>query len=159
MYGGKYGNCLGGPATETHPKDTSNVPVAILSFVEGTGLNELYEIKSPISKGFRSLAFFANFFDPADHVGGAPIGLTATTAVSPEPLYAWQCLDRADDVVAEINLYVREWNTKDMFDNRVANPTGYDDSGPEDNPFGPVNQKNDRADWKEWAGSYPGAAL
>jgi hypothetical protein len=158
-YGGKYGNCLDGPATQTHPKDSSNVPLGILSFVEGTGLNELYEIKSPIAQGHRSNAFIANFFSPLDHGGGTPAGLTPTSAVVPEPMFRWQCLDRSDDVIAEIKLFIREWNTKVMFDNRVANPTGYDETGPEDSPFGPVNMKNDRFDWRDWNTVYPGRAL
>lgn len=158
-WGGHYGDCLSGPATKSHPKDKSNVPIAILSQVDGTGLNETYPIDAPIKLGLKSNTYLANFFDPADHLSGLPAGLTPTSAVSPSAIYFWQCLDNADDVIAEITLNVREWNTKAAFDARASNPTGYDITGPEPSPFGPGNIENDRPDWKDFDTSVPGDSL
>ena len=158
-WGGKVGNCLSGPATKTQEKTESNIPKPDLYFIDGTGLNKTYVIDAPTTLNFGTNTYLANYFDPLDHGGGAPAGLTATSAVTPQPLYVWQCLDRAEDVVAEIELQIREWNTKAAFDARVSAPTGYDAAGPEDSPFNGSNVKNDRADWADFDALFPGDFL
>lgn len=64
-WGGDVASCLGGPATDLMDKDALGFPLAKWFFVKGVGLNGVYDIKAPFSKGLLSNVYAANYFDIA----------------------------------------------------------------------------------------------
>src|SRR5262249_10137145 len=99
-WGGKASSCLSGAATVTQPKTKDGYPMSIITYVEGTGLNETYKAPSPHSQERGGNIFVANYFDPADHTTyGNPAGfetpVTSPPSGSPYPYYEWGCLDHA----------------------------------------------------------------
>lgn len=96
----------------------------------------------------------ANFVDPADHGGGLPAGLRGFEA---QPYYLFQCYDHAEELLAEIRLVVREWNTQAEFDKILADPP--DASGDPDAVGTEPVSGHPLDDRSDWATATPGADL
>jgi hypothetical protein len=161
-WGGKAANCLAGPAMDTQPKSKSGYPKSDIIYVEGTGLNKSYEIKSPLDVN-RGIHYVANYFNTADHadVGGLPVAMQAPgsvgTSIVPavagtSPYYEFLCVDRAFEVISRIQVSIQEWNTKAQFD--LFGSGGDADLVPGTGvetgfPGLPINFYNDFWDWKD----------
>lgn len=66
-----------------------------------------------LSAHFWSNVPLANFYDPADHENDMPV---AFKGIDSRPFYDFQCLDDAEEIIAHIQLVVREWNEEAEFD-------------------------------------------
>ncbi len=158
-WGGAIASCIGGPAVDTQKKDKFLLPRSDMMFVEGSGINQEYKIEAPINKEKGTNLYVSNYFDTADHGGFAPPPLltvsTAAVTVSPDQYYQFECLDRAEEVIARIRLQIREWNTEAAYEARVTAPTGHSGGGTETSPVSTV-PNNDRADWKDFGLNFPG---
>jgi hypothetical protein len=149
-WGGVPGECLGGAATKNWPKTPDGWPYRVYTHIDGEGVNDVWSVEAPIKFHAASNVFVANWFDPVDHLGGPPLPAI-------EPYYNFACLDRAHEVIAEINVMVREWNTMRDFEARVDFPTKHSEVGFEDPPFN-LLPKNDFWDWKEFGNTFPESA-
>lgn len=92
-----------------------------------------------LSTSFSTNVNLANYFDPADHDGTEPAGYTGDYAA---PTYMIGCYDNAEELLARIDLTVREWNEEAQFDaDGDPNTTGTE----------PVTglPLNDRQDWAD----------
>ena len=145
-WGGSVAKCLSGAAMAVMQKDKSGFPKTEISYVEGVGVRSSYLIPSPLILGSTSNIPIANYFDPAEHVGGLPTALTPVTdfpTFSPTPKYVFSCLDRANDPIARITLSVRDWNEKAQLQLSAAGSS--DTTGT--TAFGtPINNRNDLKD-------------
>ena len=157
------GSCIGGPATKSQPTSALGKPLGTFKWVNGKGISEEYKIESP-SKHRVDNAWITNYFNTADNAGSLPVAFyndidpTAGTNYLGHPYYTIACLDSADEVLAMVNIQLREWNTKAAYDARKTTPTNHDESGFEATPFG-VFPKNDYVDWLDIVNSsfdYPG---
>jgi hypothetical protein len=63
-WGGKASNCAAGPAMDLQPLDINGFPTTEV-FYSAAGLNSIYTIPSPISKGLNTNMYLANYFDIA----------------------------------------------------------------------------------------------
>jgi hypothetical protein len=99
------------------------------------GLSELYP---------RDNRPLANYYDSTDH-GGPPFALRSPWATT---AYTVRCLDDAEEVIARIRLWVREWNEEVQF-NLAANGDP-DTVGSE--PFWST-PLNDLTDWGDFVGN------
>lgn len=150
--GGKFGNCLAGPALQDDgftPVNGSGYPTTSVFFVESEGINTVYKVQSPISKKLGSNIYAANFFKPAEHptAGGVPscyrgytvpsAGSTPTyTVPATQTYHTYTCYDRSSEVKARIRLMIREWNEDAQYTLGAAGDS--DTSGNEsafDNPL------------------------
>lgn len=133
-WGGDFQACIGGAAKTNWDLFTkSGYPAAALYFTPEKGLNQKYDVTAPI-KSFNSGANFtiANFYTPSKHSHSsyntspstssslpyivAPLDDRSGDAIgSGSPAYTWSCLDKNDEVINQIRLYVREWNTYKEF--------------------------------------------
>ncbi len=115
-WGGKHSNCLRGPAMQTDSFNgfsSNGFPKSRIFNVMSTGLNKFYSVVSPLSVGFGSNIFVANYFDPADHgaTAGIPACMVAMNgAAATNPYHLFECFDRAGETLASIKVMVREWD-------------------------------------------------
>ena len=178
-WGGSRQECFRGPANQTQEKDTAGNILHDLFFVEGSGLNDKYDVESPLSFAFFGSNLHAsNYIEAADYtnngsggnvVGAADIGVplafhpqedpktTADFAGGTQATYQYECLDEGFEVLGSINLTVREWNTIDNYDilTTGSNP---DLAGAETNYASDETSyfdNNDLRDWKDFDG-FPG---
>jgi len=159
-------------------------PVTELTYVEGTGINKVYTIHSPVEvSGYAGNYHTANFYTVGLH-GHTFQGITSDLPYAMDPLgdrngtpiwnkpygspaqeaYEFRCLDRAYEVINRIRVYIREWNTQREF-------IAYDDSnGASGDPDtvgdetmgdceygvpGDLRACNDDGDWDDIVGAYP----
>ena len=149
----KMNACLGGPAVRSQPLNELGIPTNEYIWVSGQGVSKEYQIETPAKHNVAS-AWIANFFDPAQHAAtnnlpGAfreDIDVGAGVFEVGHPYYSIGCYDTDLEKVAQINVQLREWNTKSAFEARNTNPAAYDDTGFESDPFS-QEQKNDFKDW------------
>lgn len=152
-WGGDASLCIDGPAKyiSEWPKDKKGIPYSKTLWTYGVGSLLEYQIFAPSrteSGGPRnSNVFGASWYDIADHGGGAPTAYLSGDEIA--------CKDRDGELIARINLFVREWNTKAAFDAMTDNPDDHSLGGFEDAPF-TAEPNNDRADWKDFGNGYPG---
>jgi hypothetical protein len=136
-WGGLWGNCLAGPAL-TGKVDSDGYPYSTLTYVQGTGLNETYQITAPIQTTrldgdtLSTNLFIANFYGLG---GSLPGALSAQNPITgglraPQTTYTLTCLDAANDPTAQIILNIRSWQDAQMFANRASNPNSYDSTTP-----------------------------
>ncbi len=145
-WGGSIASCLSGPAIAVMPKDKNGFPKSEMYYVEGTGILSSYKIPSPMGLGLYSNIFIANYFNPADHVGGLPTALTPVSdfpTFSPTPKYVFNCLDRAYDPIARITLSVRDWNERSQL---VLGAVGSSDTTGTTSFGTPINNRDDLKD-------------
>ncbi|MCX6116943.1 MAG: hypothetical protein NT027_05340 [Proteobacteria bacterium] len=143
--------CLGGPATKTQPISLRGFPQATFEFIQGVGTSKEYNIESTASHGIPP-AWNLNFYDKADHGGTLPEAFSANIGLTDNignPYYSFICTDSAFEVIAQINITLREWNTKAAYDARKTAPTAHDEVGAEPDPFS-SHDKNDWNDWKDF---------
>ena len=129
-WGGLIGSCLAGPAVTTQERDGFDFPMVDLIDMVGIGLNRDYEISSPLSQGYFTNLYIANYLDVTASFPGAsadefPGGIafdwsTAPTAaagaeINANPWYEFDCLDEADDYIHRVRVMVRAWSTKEQY--------------------------------------------
>lgn len=131
-WGGNIGNCIGGAGKTSWTKySKEGYPRSQIYHTPAKGLNERYDVKGPIDStnvgsNFPNSNYFtaskhthSGYFesrvsslpyivDPIDDRNGTPL-------YSGNPAYTWSCLDRNDELVNQIRVYVREWNTNKEF--------------------------------------------
>jgi hypothetical protein len=141
-WGGDAKTCIGGAGKsnwEHYTKD--GYPVGRLEYIEGKGANDKYEVTAPIKLANDGLIVsVANYYKPYDaastngnhrHTGYVdarstdlpymvdPVddrsGSTLAKYQRGQPSYLFQCLDRNREVINQIQVYVREWNTYEQF--------------------------------------------
>ena len=143
--------CLGGPAMKSQPLNSFGRPSTTFQWVNGKGISAEYKFESP-SKHSVDNAWITNYFNTADNAGSLPVAFyndidpTAGTFNVGHPYYTFSCMDSADEVLAMVNIQLREWNTKAAYDARKTTPTNHDEGGFESTPFGSF-PKNDFDDW------------
>jgi hypothetical protein len=86
-------------------------PLPVFTYLNREAAEKRYSF-APLVANYRSNAPTANYYDPALHDGTLPAALAAPYA---RPYYTFQCVNRAEEVSAQIRLVVREWNEKDQF--------------------------------------------
>ncbi|MFT5686674.1 MAG: hypothetical protein ACI8RZ_007630 [Myxococcota bacterium] len=101
-----------------------------------------------LAERFYTNVNLSNHYEPADHDGAAPAGITGIYA---QPNYVIQCLDHAEEELARIEFVVREWNTEAEF---ALEETGDPDAeGSEPVSDSPLNDRLD------WADATPGSVV
>lgn len=178
-FGGKFSNCLQGPAMKTQSFDDEGFPITQIEDVDGVGKNAVYSVGRGLAMERGSNIWSANFYTSGDHAGGKPKGMSTLTA-SPNLLPAWAvanehyeflCFDRSEEVLARIRVKVREWNSSPLFVNYrdsvtgtysvndtqstdASNCAGSYSSSPScsDNASYPIN---DYLDWKDYGSTFP----
>lgn len=155
-WGGSPLACLGGPAMESQDLTASGLPKTDIFYVSGSGINDVYEVESPRDMEKSSTIYAANYYNSAlyDHstddpsttlTDGFPAGISRVRdfVADSEGAYTVSCLDRAFEVKARIQLFVREWNTKDEFE---EGETGDPDETGVDPIEGQLNDFSDHDD-------------
>lgn len=112
-WGGRRGDCFygGGYVQEGASFDPQGLPMSYFVHTEAD-VHVEHVVFEGISDKYSSNLALANYFDPDDHGGSAPAGLTAPGA---RPYYQAECLDDAGEIIARIRLSVREWNEEAEF--------------------------------------------
>lgn len=155
--------CLGGPATKTQLKDAMGVPLATTTRVKNRGISATYSFEPLATLGVGT-GWLANFFDPTQHSGRAPkafdddIDASDKVETYGNPYYKISCQDSAGETLAMIRVQIREWNTAQKFEARTNEPSAYDDTGDESDPWS-SESKNDLLDWFDFERAgiiYPG---
>ncbi len=138
-WGGNIKGCIGGAgSTNWTAYSRDGYPRSLVKYIEGVGQNDKYEVSAPIKVANIGLTVpVANYYKPYDaastngnhrHTGYVdvrssdlpymvdPIDDRNGSSVTPgQPSYLFQCLDRNHEVINEIHVYVREWNTYKEF--------------------------------------------
>ena len=150
-WGGDQGSCRSGAGTFTPFDEFSG----ITNFVEGTGINEVYEVPklavggagNPSAKDTIGNVYTANYF--AD--GSPPSSMI-------NRYYDFSCVDRADELVGRIRVLIREWDSLSQMTNFQSNGSGNADSGTAifdpgpctPDPNFPSDCLNDRSSWRDF---------
>lgn len=152
-FGRPFPACYGGaaflePSVDKDP--ITGMPLEMFELTNSKAFLQTFQFDAPGPKGYKSSVGLANYYDPADHGGGMPIGFTTGSAV---PEYTYRCLDHAEEDLAIIRLTVKEWNEEAEF--LVAGDA--ETTGTESGSGGPID---DIFDWailtpgaNEWVGS------
>jgi hypothetical protein len=132
-WGGDPKACIDGAAVDIDAKSLAGFPIGTIQFIEGMGKNGVMEVPSLLqlntdSRKAGSNLYAANFFNFnfAGYVASGSPGpvpspfLSAPRAFSaegrkklggaPAPFYEVQCLNRSREILARIQVQVREWN-------------------------------------------------
>ena len=167
-WGGKIGNCAAGPGVEfatttnigTDP--INNMP-RVLEISATTGYSGSVAISSPLSKGYNSDVYVANYMPS---LTGAPGGLiapaypnsTASTSsptgnypIYPRPYYQFTCYTHAKEAKGRILLQVRKWNLASELAKGSAG--NWNTSGTESDPQSPGSPNDDVAGWQDYSGA------
>ncbi len=131
-YGGAFGSCLSGPATDTEiwKVSKSGWPQRMHYSIAESGFNRTFKAKSPISVwagGFN--VYVSNFFGWTGYTtsNAAWLALTRPEAFVPgtdfggnnipsaHESYEYMCLDESAEVKHRIRVYVNEWDTNEKF--------------------------------------------
>lgn len=139
-WGGQPSSCYAGAAFED--------PEVVLT-ADGWPTAKIINLwGSPFSKRFNfdllgdqygTNVNYANFYDRADHDGSVPAGFTGDWAVE---TYEFLCYDEAEELLARLDLTVREWNEGVEWEN---------DGDPDTEGTEPITglPLNDRQDWAD----------
>jgi hypothetical protein len=131
-WGGSVKNCIGGAARTNWSAFTkSGYPVEYISYTQGAGLNTTYEITAPIISTHSAMNIpIANYYTPARHTHSGTVSASTSTLpyivdpiddrtgnllVAGNPYYLWTCYDRNYEIVHQIRVAIREWNTYQEF--------------------------------------------
>jgi hypothetical protein len=163
--------CLGGPAVDSQPKTALGIPTGTYYYIPGEGRSATYDLKGTdsIVSARHSIVWNVNHFNPSDHtappaVDGIPNAMNYDIDAGPgtirigHPYYTFTCYDAAWEIKAQINVLLRDWDTKAGYEARATSPTGYRDTGMEDSPFG-NKPKNDNWNWKDIEDQFTGDKL
>jgi hypothetical protein len=167
-WGGRLSSCYAGPAFDVPGVQLTSGgwPKTDIYYVEGTGVNKSLEPPTPLSKGTGTV-YLANHFELIDDLTSLPEAATHSLANLPVALrspyvnrrdaYEFRCLDRAQETLARIRVYVKEWNQYSEFLAKGDPYTGGSEPG-----FG----NDDINDFNEWytldaralsSGKFPGS--
>lgn len=130
--GSKVSACIGGPGkTDWQSYNKSGYPTGVIYYTPSIGLNEKYQITAPIKSTNSGSNFpIANFYTSSKHThtgynssrsSSIPFFInplddrSQDVLYSGNPAYTWRCLDKNDEVINQIRVYVREWNTYSEF--------------------------------------------
>ncbi|MCO5143666.1 MAG: hypothetical protein M9962_11305 [Oligoflexia bacterium] len=158
-WGGAVGACIEGPAKYTQVLDENRFPYNSI-FYGLSGINSEYSVKGPIAtRALASTVVSSNYYNPvADHGNNRPLAMRAPAAVTnatlartPQDTYTFECLDDADDFIARIRLFIREWNTSPIAEGGNPNVVGNEPV------YGTPN--NDYSDWGDFGNVYPASNL
>ena len=118
-WGGKIGDCYFGAGfvQKDAPVDVDGMPMPQYEYTHGDAHRERI-VYPGVSAIYPANTALANYFNPDDHDGKAPAGLSAPRA---RPYYDAFCLDDAEEIVAHIRLSVREWNEEAEY-HALGNP-------------------------------------
>jgi hypothetical protein len=159
-WGGNPNNCLVGPGVDSQIHETGSpgdprigYPEASLFTLDGVALNKNYVVQSPLTKGYVTNAYIANFWQSGT-TGYYPLLTTGPTTGAPNaiqgpnviagsiesgcqdgpfctgnPWYEFVCEDPASDYVARIRVMVRSWTSDVNFRSFIANQTNLPANG------------------------------
>lgn len=168
-WGGSYGNCFRGTAMDTESLSSSGLPTRKIVNVPASGLADEYAVKAPITldSHLQEQIYAANYFKSSDHGGSGTDQVTKPFALRNYknsdgyltafgfPYYRFDCLDSDQDLVARIDVLVRDWNTNGELA-KTAGTGDPDVTGSESSPFtDPTETKNDHCDWKDLETTFP----
>jgi len=157
-WGGKPGNCLSGPGTRlaVGADETTAYPLHEIKPVAITGINDVLNVTDATSGISDYYNFdFANFIEDENNPPAAFGAITNPNnetfsrdmVQNPSNYYQFTCIDKADEVIARINLRIREWNDKESFlQYKEAGLGGANSSGAETGITGDIQ---DIWDWKD----------
>ncbi len=143
-WGGDLPSCHGGAAYHDPEAefDQLGFPFDKIVYLQRSAWSKQFEFPA-LTGSYYSNVPLANVYNPADHGGGPPAGLQRTrgdfTGYA-QPVYTFECLDHAEEKLAEIRLQVQEYNTQDAY---------FDDGNPNEVGVEPVTGEplDDRDDW------------
>ncbi len=122
-------------------------PLDRFIYINREKLEHTVEYDYPAREGWPNLVL-ANFYDPADHGGQVPAGLRTL----PDRVhFHFLCVDDAEEIIAHVELVVREWNEEAEFD-VDGDP---DTEGLEAGWGTPINDLDDWADVQADYDGYP----
>lgn len=147
--GGKIGDCFYGAGYVEEGAAFSPSGLPMERFLEVDGGNRFPIVYSGLSDKYPANVPLANYFDPRDHGGTEPLGLTKLLRYGtpidyqppfpgyeptwphgeapPRPYYEAFCLSHSEGIRAHIRLTVREWNEEAQFGADGGSPeTGRD---------------------------------
>jgi hypothetical protein len=122
-------------------------PLGIIYYIDRKAMVETVEYWDLSRYGLPN-AVYANYFKPEEHQGGIPAAYEGKYST---PYYDIKCLDDADEIIAHIELMVREWNEEAEFD-VDGDP---DTIGLEPGWNTPINDLDDWADLAPGEEGYP----
>lgn len=97
-----------------------------------------------ISDRYFSNIPLANYYDPADHDGAQPAGFTGDYS---REFYSFRCYDSAEELLAKVDMVVREWNEEsELLADGDPNTTGTEPVSGD-----PIDDRHD------WATGTPGS--
>lgn len=131
-WGGNIRECIGGAGkTDWSEYNKAGYPLGRLYFTPIKGINERYDVKPPIKSSNAESSFpIANMYTSSKHTHSGYIDVrsssvpyiidpiddrSGTPLYSGVPAYTWSCLDRNYELINQIRVYVREWNTNNEF--------------------------------------------
>lgn len=191
-WGGDLSACISGPGSiPAWPKSSASglffgVPARLISDTRARGIKHLVDVPAPINQEpqNRLNVFASNFYTGAletvavtndlityphyhEVQGGyskTPVAVKPTARVPQgNDAYRFLCLDEAYEVLQQINVYVREWNTVEKYTEYVSDVNNLtpepDIGGKEDTNCGYFESGapcNDYQDWDNLTGQYPG---
>ncbi|MEK7356909.1 MAG: hypothetical protein AAB250_10695, partial [Bdellovibrionota bacterium] len=133
-YGGKIGNCAGGPGVagmDWPTSPTSGLPSSMWTYVpQGAGHIKITEIPAAIDvdNATDTSVYSANMYGWTNYVAGthsaatlptglsAPIDLSGDTLTAANPAYVFGCYDSARELKHRIRVYINEWDTNENFE-------------------------------------------
>lgn len=169
---GKYQNCMKGPGKESDYVNEKGWPVGKI-YSSIAGLETTFTLASPLSKGFNSNLYLANYLescaeddytydvskvlDYSSRLSSNQVWNTAQTNIKKlrdpykgiNPLYIWTCYNKAQEVRGRIYLQIRDWDTPFTLSDDLdkTNPEKMDFDGNEET-WG-SDDFNDRTDWDD----------
>lgn len=167
--GGNPRACLDGPIVSQFGRSDVDDGAYANSIEAFNGVDKIYTLDAPIEKSATSNIFVTNYQISnschdgntdyyADgllaHANSAHMFDTPNTIVDPlmgaHPFYTFNCLDQADDLLARINVHIRDWDTSFEISNLdkaiIAGDWGMDNSTTD--AFG--NSVNGFKDWDNY---------
>jgi hypothetical protein len=111
---GELSQCYDGAAYayDGTVSDSSGFPMDTIEPLFGSSFNTRF-VWGSVNDRYATNVVFSNYYEPADHDGGPPAGLTGEYS---QPFYSFRCYDAAEELKSKIDLVVREWNEVSEFD-------------------------------------------
>lgn len=140
-WGGEAINCLGGPGrTSWDRRDEDGFPIWLTEYILEDGLKRTFDITNliDVARGGIHSTPIANYMKDFDtpledlpkDLSNFPNFLAPGNLRFASPFYTFECRDSAGEILHQINLMIREWNTYEEF-------YAYYDSGGDDESANP----------------------
>lgn len=142
---GNVADCYDGAgfADPEFEEDPLGFPLAKIVPLYGDSFSKRFDWGSISDRYFSNIPL-ANYYDPSDHDGTMPAGFTGEHA---REFYSFRCYDSAEELLAKIELVVREWNEEsELLSDGDPNTTGTEVGSNE-----PIDDRDD------WATGTPGS--